>query len=262
MNAREASIIHSQRRLLQRYGLRLSEDGWEKVVNKIRQGRAILLKKDTRSRSLYAVEIGRDKTLIPVVYSSTREAVVTVLPEHVIAQHRKEIDRALRKTANPIQKKIKIVRENRKPPVLESEKMELLNAIIRNTTCSIKPQKRTLRANLKNDPMIQLVPTRRLARYRLVHPLEKPFTRINAFIFFWEINGYRTIRYLQFCGECAVGPAEARELIATKIEMIFEKRNPNDRALFSELYIARFERALREIGLIWDQESYPMQLAA
>ena len=91
MNAVEASRIHSTRRCFQRFGFGLSDDAVDGVVTRIQRGQAVVLRKLSTSRTLFAVEMEHHRTMLPVIYSRTRKTIVTVLPEETLERYRDKI---------------------------------------------------------------------------------------------------------------------------------------------------------------------------
>jgi hypothetical protein len=87
MTATQAGEIHARRRILERFGLRLSKRSIDRLVCDIRGGRAIRLKRQSVSRTIYAVRLEYHDQWLPVVYSRVRKSIVTVLPESVLGQY-------------------------------------------------------------------------------------------------------------------------------------------------------------------------------
>jgi hypothetical protein len=107
MNAVDASRVHSARRCFERFGFFLSDDAVSRVIATIQRGQAVALRKLSNSRTLFAVEIEHHRTILPLIYSSTRKTVVTVLPEKALDRYRdklvaKSSTAAAKEVAKPI----------------------------------------------------------------------------------------------------------------------------------------------------------------
>lgn len=70
-------FTHAKLRAWQRYGVVLTKELHEKIVNEILCGRSDLLKRQTVSRSIYIVEV--EEARYKVVYDKTRKALKTFL---------------------------------------------------------------------------------------------------------------------------------------------------------------------------------------
>jgi hypothetical protein len=61
------------------------------MIATIQRGQAVALRKLTNSRTLFAVEIEHHRTILPVIYSSSRKTIVTVLPEKALDPYRDKL---------------------------------------------------------------------------------------------------------------------------------------------------------------------------
>lgn len=93
---------HVRRRFAERYQLAVSVDDLRRMVDCIRGGEAVLLRADVGGgRALYATprpsRKGKNTKLAPVVYDRKCDAIVTVLPESKLLEHRAMIRAFLEK---------------------------------------------------------------------------------------------------------------------------------------------------------------------
>lgn len=78
INKANSLLRHSKRRASERYGVNIGRAGLWDIVNKIRSGRAIFIRKETNRISEWKVEHGG--VLMRVIYDRRRKMVVTFLP--------------------------------------------------------------------------------------------------------------------------------------------------------------------------------------
>ena len=79
MKKSKSNLIHSQRRMQQRYGLRLSKDRRRRILEEIRLGKGEC-KRISCSRSRWTIYLEKENIDVTVVYDRDRKSIVTVLP--------------------------------------------------------------------------------------------------------------------------------------------------------------------------------------
>ena len=73
---------HARQRAFQRFGTNLSDSDLRRLEKRIRNGEGIQLEKQTNTRSKIAIDL--DGQTVPVIYSKSQNAIVTVLPEEAL----------------------------------------------------------------------------------------------------------------------------------------------------------------------------------
>lgn len=78
MRKAKAQVKHARRRFLERFGLRISDNGLREMVLQIQSARAEFVRKESNRVSLWKVRYCGE--LFDVVYDKQRKNIVTVLP--------------------------------------------------------------------------------------------------------------------------------------------------------------------------------------
>lgn len=82
--------LHTRKRARQRYGLHLVREDLDQIVGQIqRQEHAWWVYDESNRKSHWLVEY--DGHLLPMVYDKGRHTVITVLPQSVLADYKKEV---------------------------------------------------------------------------------------------------------------------------------------------------------------------------
>jgi hypothetical protein len=82
--------LHTRKRARQRYGLHLVRDDLEQIVGQIQRREDAYRVMDQSNRKSHWLVWYRERWL-PVVYDRGRHAIVTVLPQSVLAEYRKQV---------------------------------------------------------------------------------------------------------------------------------------------------------------------------
>lgn len=74
---RKAQFGHACRRASQRFGIRLTQDDFTRIIRDIQDGQAIFVVKQSNRISLF--DVGVKETTIRVAYDRVRKSIATVL---------------------------------------------------------------------------------------------------------------------------------------------------------------------------------------
>ena len=74
----KAQQAHGRRRSIERYGVGLTKIAEREIIEKIQNGKATFLEKESNRISLFGVKYAGEETV--VVYDKTRGTIVTLMP--------------------------------------------------------------------------------------------------------------------------------------------------------------------------------------
>ncbi len=78
LSKKKAQEAHARRRAAERFGVHLTREAEQEILDKIRSGKATFIRKESNRVSLFGVIFTGKETV--VVYDRSRKTIVTLMP--------------------------------------------------------------------------------------------------------------------------------------------------------------------------------------